>query len=293
MFAKTIIDSDAFIDMPTSARLLYYDLGMRADDDGFVNSPKKIMRMIGASEDDMRLLIHKKFIIPFDGGVVVIKHWRIHNYIQKDRYTETKYKTEKAQLTLDENKAYKTPGIIENTQCLQSVYIPVYKPDTQVRLGKDRIDKDNINTSCGDNSPPIEEAPTKPKKSKKPKEPLEPKYPEDNQYYKAALYIRSKVLGINPKCKVPQDNPKGLEKWANEIRLTIESDKRTMDELRQIVTFTYRDSFWCTIVQSPKNLRKNWDKIWAKMIKNGGPPEVKKKPYNVFLEILEEGGLEE
>ena len=87
MFAKTIIDSDAFIDMPITARLLYYDLGMRADDDGFVNSPKKIMRMVGASQDDLAILISKKFIIPFETGVVVIKHWRIHNYIRQDRKT--------------------------------------------------------------------------------------------------------------------------------------------------------------------------------------------------------------
>ena len=86
MFAKTIIDSDAFLDMPISARLLYYDLSMRADDDGFVNSPKKIMRIVGASEDDLKVLITKKFIIPFDSGIVVIKHWKIHNYIAKDNY---------------------------------------------------------------------------------------------------------------------------------------------------------------------------------------------------------------
>lgn len=134
MFAKTIIDSDAFIDMPVTARLLYYDLSMRADDDGFVNSPKKIMRMIGASQDDLMLLISKKFLIPFESGVVVIKHWRIHNYIRKDTYNETTYKDEKAMLTLDENKAYKLT-------CDE----PVYEPSTQVRLGKDSLGKD-INT---------------------------------------------------------------------------------------------------------------------------------------------------
>lgn len=134
MFAKTIIDSDAFIDMPVTARLLYYDLSMRADDDGFVNSPKKIMRMIGASQDDLMLLISKKFLIPFESGVVVIKHWRIHNYIRKDTYNETTYKDEKAMLALDENKAYKLT-------CDE----PVYEPSTQVRLGKDSLGKD-INT---------------------------------------------------------------------------------------------------------------------------------------------------
>lgn len=106
MFAKTIIDSDAFLDMPVTARLLYYDLAMRADDDGFVNNPKKIMREIGASQDDLTILGLRKFIIPFDSGVVVIKHWRIHNYIRKDTYTPTPYTAEMRCLGVDESKAY-------------------------------------------------------------------------------------------------------------------------------------------------------------------------------------------
>lgn len=122
MFAKTIIDSDAFIDMPISARLLYYDLSMRADDDGFVNAPKKIMKFVGASIDDLNILIGRKFVIAFDNGIVVIKHWRIHNYIQKDRYIETKYKEEKSLLNLDENNAYTfnegKPLITEGTKKL-------------------------------------------------------------------------------------------------------------------------------------------------------------------------------
>jgi len=130
MFAKTIIDSDAFLDMPVTARLLYYDLGMRADDDGFVNSPKKITRMVGASQDDLSILIAKKFIIPFESGVVVIKHWKINNYIQNDRYTPTKYQDEMRLLTVQENKSY--------TTCIQDVY----NMDTQVRLGKVRLGKD-------------------------------------------------------------------------------------------------------------------------------------------------------
>lgn len=111
MFAKTIIDSDAFIDMPVSSRLLYYDLGMRADDDGFVNSPKKIMRMIGATDDDIKLLIAKKFLIPFESGVVVIKHWRINNYLRGDRYNKTTYTKERALLQIDDKGAYTLNGI--------------------------------------------------------------------------------------------------------------------------------------------------------------------------------------
>jgi len=155
MFAKTIIDSDAFIDMPVTARLLYYDLSMRADDDGFVNSPKKIMRMIGASQDDMAMLIMKKFIIPFDNGIVVIKHWRIHNYIRKDMYHETKYKEQKELLALDENNAYTLNYDDAVTNPLQVRDEVVTSPSTQDRLGKDRLGKDRLgNTRAGD---PVEE----------------------------------------------------------------------------------------------------------------------------------------
>ena len=126
MFAKTIVLSDAFLDMPLSARCLYFTLGMLADDDGFVNSPKSIMRQAGASTDDLNLLMAKRFILAFDSGVIVIKHWRIHNYIQKDRYKESKYMEEKATLMIDQNGAY--------TECIQDVSTL----DTQVRLGKDR-----------------------------------------------------------------------------------------------------------------------------------------------------------
>lgn len=129
MFSKTIIDSDTFLDMPLSAQALYFHLSMRADDDGFINNPKKIQRMIGASDDDCRLLIMKQLIIAFESGVIVIKHWRLHNYIQKDRYKPTIYQNEKSTLELDESKVY--------TKCIQDVF----NMDTQVRLGKVRLGK--------------------------------------------------------------------------------------------------------------------------------------------------------
>lgn len=117
MFAKTIVLSDAFLDMPLSARCLYFTLGMFADDDGFVNSPKGIMRQAGCSEDDMKVLLAKKFLLVFDNGVIVIKHWRINNYLRNDRYVPTKYIDEKAMLSEDENNAYtlsKPVGIPSN-----------------------------------------------------------------------------------------------------------------------------------------------------------------------------------
>lgn len=106
MFAKTIVLSDAFLDMPTSARCLYFTLGMLADDDGFVNSPRSIMRQCGATDDDMKLLLAKKFALIFDSGVIVIKHWRINNYLRSDRHTATKYKQELDSLAIAESGAY-------------------------------------------------------------------------------------------------------------------------------------------------------------------------------------------
>jgi hypothetical protein len=106
MFAKTIIDSDAFLDMPMSTQCLYFHLAMRADDEGFLNNPKKIQRMIGASEDDLKILLSKRFILAFESGVIVIKHWKIHNYIRGDRIVKTAYKEERALLDVKENGAY-------------------------------------------------------------------------------------------------------------------------------------------------------------------------------------------
>lgn len=106
MFTQKIVDSDAFLDMPLSAQCLYFHLNMRADDDGFVNNPKKIQRMLGATEDDLRLLMAKRFIIGFANGVIVIKHWRMHNLLRKDRYNPTQYQDEYKMLELKENGAY-------------------------------------------------------------------------------------------------------------------------------------------------------------------------------------------
>lgn len=139
MFAKTIIDSDAFLDMPLSTQALYFHLSMRADDEGFVNNPKKIQRMIGAADDDAKMLIAKNFVIPFESGVVVIKHWKIHNYIRHDRLNETAYTEERSQLVLKDNGAY-------SKVCQSS---DGHLPDTcqsddsigKVSIGKDSVEK--------------------------------------------------------------------------------------------------------------------------------------------------------
>jgi hypothetical protein len=134
MFAKTIIDSDAFLDMPLSTQSLYFHLSMRADDDGFINNVKKIQRMIGCNDDDIKVLLSKKFIIPFDSGVCVIKHWKIHNLIQKDRYKPTVYEDEKSKLSIKNNNVYTL-----DTGCIHDVH----KMESQVRLGKVSLVKDS------------------------------------------------------------------------------------------------------------------------------------------------------
>ncbi|ACD22916.1 hypothetical protein FDE76_01625 [Clostridium botulinum] len=136
MFSKTIIDSDIFLDMPLSSQCLYFHLSMRADDDGFINNPRKIQRMIGCSNDDLNLLIAKKFLITFESGVVVIKHWRIHNYIQNDRYKETVYTEEKSQLYIEKNKSYTLDSTMD-TKCIQYGN----SLETQIRLEKISKDK--------------------------------------------------------------------------------------------------------------------------------------------------------
>jgi len=132
MFSMKIIDTDMFLDMPTSSQLLYFHLSMRADDDGFVSSPKKIMKMVNCSNDDFNILIMKKFILPFESGICVIMHWRIHNYIQKDRYNKTLYQNEINMLT-DNDGTYGITGLEDkDINCIQAGH----KTDTQVRLDK-------------------------------------------------------------------------------------------------------------------------------------------------------------
>lgn len=140
MFTKKITESDAFLDMPLSAQALYFHINMAADDEGFVNNPKKIQRMIGASEDDLKLLIMKNFLITYDTGVIVIKHWKMHNYIQKDRFHPTVYQEERQTLKVKKNGAYTLNVSHMDTECIQDAS----NLDTEVRLGKVSIDKDRL-----------------------------------------------------------------------------------------------------------------------------------------------------
>lgn len=140
MFAKSIVLSDEFLDMPLGARCLYTTMGMVADDDGFVNNAKTIIRMVGATEDDLKVLVAKRYIIPFDDGVIVIRHWRINNLLRSDRHHDTFYLEHKAMLLITEKGEY---------ELNEDVGIPsIGKPS----IGKYSIEKNNISNTTVDNN---------------------------------------------------------------------------------------------------------------------------------------------
>ena len=163
MFNKAIIDSDIFLDMPLSAQALYFHYAMRADDDGFINNPNRITALINANRNDHDILIVKGFIIPFESGICVIKHWRIHNYLRNDRYKPTAYQTEKDSLQMAKNNEYlpkktrqkgveNTVGIPNDNQMYTNGIPNDNQRSTQYRLGKDRLGKVSIGE--GDIIPP-------------------------------------------------------------------------------------------------------------------------------------------
>lgn len=148
MMSKSIIKSDTFLDMPATTQNLYFHMLLDADDDGFINAPKSIMRMIGAKDDDMKVLTAKQFVIPFESGVVVIKDWKIHNYIQNDRYKPSTL-PERDLLNIQKDKTYTLKSDVSrmDTECIQTVSIGKDRLG-KVRLGKDRVGKDSIDTLC-------------------------------------------------------------------------------------------------------------------------------------------------
>lgn len=148
MLNKEIIDSDDFLEMPMTAQLLYFHFNLRADDDGFLDNWKSIMRLIGAKTDDIKILASKDFIIPFDSGVIVIKHWRMHNYIRKDRHIKTKFQAELSQLEINENQSYQLlQGNSSNERLSDGCQVVAERlPDgcQMVDTGKDRLGKDRL-----------------------------------------------------------------------------------------------------------------------------------------------------
>ena len=149
MMSKKIIDTDNFLDMPQSTQCLYFHLLLRADDDGFIQSPKSIMRITGCKDDDLKLLIAKGFVIGFETGVIVIRHWRIHNYVQSDRYSKSEL--QEAKCVELKNKVYEVvePPINPDNTCMDTKCIQNgYNLDTQIRIDKIREEENRIETLC-------------------------------------------------------------------------------------------------------------------------------------------------
>lgn len=207
MFAKTIIDSDSFLDMPLSTQALYFHLSMRADDDGFINNPKKIMRMVGSNDDEMTMLVYKKFLMTFESGVIVIKHWKIHNLIQKDRYKPTHYTEEFELLEEKENRGYSF-GLKNDQDCIQDG-----------NIGKSRLGKSSQVKVINTVDDQFEEWWNRYKKKVK-KIPAEKKWVKLNQFEKdECLRVVDEYVRSTPDRQFRQDPVTYLnqESWNDEI----------------------------------------------------------------------------
>ncbi|MBX4259780.1 phage replication initiation protein (plasmid) [Clostridium estertheticum] len=250
MFSLKIIDTDAFLDMPITSRLLYYDLSMRADDDGFVASPRKIQRMIGCSNDDLKLLMAKQFVIEFESGVCVIKHWKIHNYIQKDRYTPTFYKSEMAQLG-ESDGSYE----LVDTKCVQNDH----KMLPQVRLGLGL----DLDLDLG-----------KKKEVKKSKIFL-----SDSNEYRLSIYLFEFIKNNNPQAKQPN-----MQKWSKTFDLMLRIDKRKVDDIKKVIMFCQKDPFWYKNILSADKVRQHFEKL----ILQTAEPKYAKKNKNTWTDNCEQ-----
>lgn len=237
MFSMKIVDSDAFMDMSQTAQLLYFHLSMRADDDGFIGNPKKIMRMIGSGEDDMKILLAKRFLLPFESGIVVIKHWKVHNYIQNDRYTPTQYIDEKSLISLKENGAY--------TDRIQDVS----GLDTQVRLelGKDRLGKSKVSTAEASADDPEDSDQKK------------AKYGEEDM--KMVDLLISLIVKNTPEWTLKGNK----ETWAEHIEKLHRIDGRTYEQIEYMIRWTQADAFWHQNILSTAKLREKFNDLIPKL----------------------------
>ena len=254
MFTKKITQSDAFLEMPQSSQNLYFHLNMEADDDGFVNNPKRIQKLVGSSEDDMKILIVKSFIIVFESGVIVIKHWKMHNYIQADRYKPTDYVDEKSMLTMKKNKAYTLNESELYPECIHDVSIG------KVRLGKVSIDKDILVQQVGQDSSNLVQSeevlvqePKKPKpNTKKNFETIYSIYPRKEGKAKAfEKYIKWITSGLEVFGK--KEILTNEEIYAAVLIYSREKEGQDRQFIQMCSTFFNKTIFQKTFITLPKN----------------------------------------
>ena len=227
MFSSNVIDSDAFLDMSPTARLLYYDMGMRADDDGFIDSPKKIMRIIGASDSDLKELIDNGFVLRFESGVIVIRHWYVNNRVRRDTYHETIYTEEKSRLLLEKNNVYQ----LRNDSVTYTLHV-CNEIGSQIRGGEDRIDKDRLGKDrLGEGcacvreesseiqadclTPPSQESPVLYFPTKEGEQPI---YQSDidnlTNYYNGAIDVKAEILACAENSRA---KPEGVSSWQTAV----------------------------------------------------------------------------
>ena len=226
MFSIDVIDTDKFLDMPVSTQALYFHLGMRADDDGFVSSPKKIIKIANCTNDDMRILISKGYVISFESGVIVITDWKANNLIRGDRYKPTAYQEEKRLLEIH-NDAYviKSIGIPADNQSETEVVPDGNQREPQVRLGKDRIDKDSIYIKDMCSETTVSDPPT-PKKKTKTARFVPPTVEEVRQYCSENNYSVDAERFVNfYECKGWMVGKNKMKNWKAAVRTWVKKEQ--------------------------------------------------------------------
>jgi hypothetical protein len=217
MFSKKVVSSDAFLDMPAVTQLFYFHLSLMADDDGFVDSTRSVMRSVGANGQDMDTLIEKGFIIYFDDeGISLIRHWHIANSIRKDLYKETKYKEIKGRLFVDEDGAYALQDRNENvTEPLPDRNEPVTEPEQNHSLDQISIDQDRLDQKREKEDPPSFPSFLKSNASK-PTEPPKKNYAMIFEEIKAKWKV---VIGQETKETLFQISPAKRERFVNALAI--------------------------------------------------------------------------
>ncbi len=226
MFSKSIVLSDEFLDMPATTRCLYFTLSMLADDDGFVNNPKSIMRQSMATEDDMKILFSKYFLIPFDSGIVAIRHWRINNYLRKDRYIPTKYVNEKSHILIGEDGSYQKIEDAEKKPLIDEKNAEVVSVENKVEIKETDSDKKLKEKE----SKEVEKKNKKPLVERVPQNDIEIVEKEYLMNYKklheaGILRSKSPIINWNVSRKLTKENIKkyGLETVLNAVKKSAEN----------------------------------------------------------------------
>ena len=262
IFSKTIIDTDAFLEMPATTQNLYFHLNMHADDDGFIGNPKRIGRMIGASDDDFKILIAKKFIIVFESGVIVIKHWRIHNTLSKMRYKETSYLDEKSQLLIKENNAY---SLDEGKPLDDSRLVEMGKrqvrrtvDEQETNLSKDKLSKDKLSKDKLSKDKLSKDKPSKKKSAKADLDGMIDSFTENEELREALKAF----LDMRKSIKKPIQTEYAFKLALNKLKQLSDIDSIRIEIVNQSVEhnwrtfYTLQNSYKTNEVEMPDYMKK-------------------------------------